>query len=46
VKLASIGRSKVGVLLGVRFAKLGLTKSNRVINKEIIKFRNIAKKII
>jgi len=32
-KLAGVGRSKAGVLLGLKFAKMGLTKTNRNINE-------------
>lgn len=32
LKISNIGRSKIGVVLGIKFAKLGLTPTNKEIN--------------
>lgn len=42
----SVGRSAIGIILGVKVAKMGLTKINREINHGVEMFRNTAKIII
>lgn len=32
VSISNVGRSKAGVFLGIKFAKMGLTKLNKQIN--------------
>lgn len=46
VKISSIGRSKAGVFLGVKFAKKGITNKNKQINREIDQLRDLARSIV